>query len=101
VLAADVACCVQPGEGDGIHRNDHDGVSREPPAKVSAREFAEAGGTTHQRVIRYLDAWDAAAEAGLVPASATLAPASDPALPEGLARAPGQGTLPRQPHQPG
>jgi hypothetical protein len=34
---------------------------------VSATEFAEKVGTSRPRVVRYLDAWERAAAAGLVP----------------------------------
>ena len=42
--------------------------------KISAREFAKLAGTTHDRVLRYLDAWELAADAGLVPHAAELTP---------------------------
>jgi hypothetical protein len=54
-----------------------------PAWKISARAFARlAGGALHaDTVIRYLKAWDSAADAGLVPPSASLAPDDDPPLP--------------------
>jgi hypothetical protein len=45
--------------------------------KVPAAEFAREAGTTGGRVTRFLDAWDKAAEAGLVPAAATLKPGKE------------------------
>lgn len=45
-----------------------------PVSKVALREFAEASGTTHTRVARYLEAWTRAAEAGHVPAASELSP---------------------------
>lgn len=44
--------------------------------KISATEFAALSDTTHDRVLRYLRAWDAAADDGHVPHSRNLAPAS-------------------------
>ena len=53
--------------------------------KISAREFAKLAGTTHDRVLRYLDAWEAAAKAGEVPPAAELHPGVDVVLPDGEA----------------
>lgn len=49
--------------------------------KVSARAFAEQSGTSADRVLRYLDAWDRAAEAGHVPPAADLRPGIEFDLP--------------------
>lgn len=93
VFAADVACCVRPGgAGQGGPRNDdRSGRTGDRQRKVSARLFAELAGqarrsigmrgVSHNTVLAYLDAWDRAAGAGLVPPSASLAPDSDPPLP--------------------
>lgn len=42
--------------------------------KVTAREFAEHVGTTTERVLRHLDAWDRAAQQRMCPPSAGLFP---------------------------
>lgn len=42
--------------------------------KTSAQKFARMAGTSADRVLRYLDAWEAAAGAGLVPAANELQP---------------------------
>jgi hypothetical protein len=53
-----VARNVEKGKGeggggtDGSHRRD-----RDSDEKVSARKFASVAGTSHDRVLRYLDAW--------------------------------------------
>lgn len=69
------ACCVQANLGEGAATG-----ARAPDAKASATEFARDCETTHGRVLRFLDAWDKGAAAGLVPASDTLTPADYPAL---------------------
>lgn len=46
-------------------------------AKVSAREFATAAGVSHATVSRYLKAWQAGAESGLVPDAASIQPGDD------------------------
>ena len=55
-------------------------IGANAPIKVSARDFAEAAGTTHQRIMRHLDAWNRAAGKGLCTPSADLTPddATDP-----------------------
>lgn len=45
--------------------------------KVNATEFARRAGTSNDRVLRHLAAWERAAKAGLVPSSTTLHPGSD------------------------
>lgn len=45
--------------------------------KVSAREFAELSGVGKNRVLRYLEAWNLAAEQGIVPKSWSLTPGED------------------------
>lgn len=60
-----VARNVQKGAGGGgthADRNDRYGQG-----KVSAQEFARLSGTSAPRVLRYLDAWERAAEDGHVP----------------------------------
>jgi len=62
-----VACSVERGTG-GPRTASIDAV------KVSAREFAEAAGTSDHRVARYLSAWDRAAELDVVIAAVDLTP---------------------------
>ena len=53
-LGLEVAACVEPGDGQGQRRqprSDHSEV------KVSATEFARQSGTSKERVLRYLKAW--------------------------------------------
>lgn len=57
-----------PKSRDRSNRND---------LKVSASEFAEKSRTSAARVLRYLDAWDRAAAAGVVPVSALLVPGEE------------------------
>jgi hypothetical protein len=45
-----------------------------PLGKLSLREFAERAEVDHKTVARYLDAWNAAADDGLVPSAETLEP---------------------------
>lgn len=47
--------------------------------KVPAAEFARMSGTTAARVLRYLTAWEKAADAGYVPAAVTLTPGAESA----------------------
>jgi hypothetical protein len=73
-----VARSVEKGRGasTGSVRNDrygHDG-------KVSAQEFGRLSGTSAPRVLRYLKAWEQAADAGHVPHAADLKPDSEPGL---------------------
>lgn len=75
-----VARNVEKGSGDGINDRYREGVSRETPSKVSAREFAEQAGTTAARVLRHLEAWDRAAADGIVPPADTLTPGQDVGL---------------------
>lgn len=63
-----VACSVEKDNGNG-NRN-----VRNTSGKVSAREFAEAAGTSAPRVLRYLDGWDNAARKRLVKAASRLTP---------------------------
>lgn len=73
-----VARNVQPGNGQSERgsrrRNDRS------DEKISASKFAELSGTSQPRVMRYLNAWNRAAEAGLVPMSRDLMPGDDPDL---------------------
>jgi hypothetical protein len=45
--------------------------------KVNATAFAKIAGTSNDRVLRHLAAWERAAKAGLVPHAASLTPGSD------------------------
>jgi hypothetical protein len=47
-------------------------VSAETNSKVSATEFARDAGTSNDRVLRYLDAWEMAAADQIVPSAAAL-----------------------------
>lgn len=64
---------AKPGKPDAL-------VTRVTNRKVSAQEFGRRSGTSAPRVLRYLTAWDNAADAGIVPASADLSPGQDIAL---------------------
>lgn len=50
--------------------------------KVTAAEFARVADTSPARVLRYLDAWERAADAGHVPHAADLNPRDDVTLPD-------------------
>jgi hypothetical protein len=83
LFAADVACCVEPNLGEG-GRNLTGAPRASDNGKVSARTFADRAGIgSHDRVLRYLKVWDAAAahDPPLVPPSSTLNPRSEPELP--------------------
>jgi len=69
-----VARNVEPGEGQGRKLRSNL-VSIE--TKISAGEFARRAGTSASRVLRYLEAWDRAAEAGHVPSSSELTPGDE------------------------
>jgi len=74
-----VARSVQPGTGQA------EPFSRSSPhetSKVSAKKFALMAGTTPTRVMRFYKAWERAAQAGIVPAFAALAPGQETVLPE-------------------
>jgi hypothetical protein len=73
-----IACSVEKGKGHGgsAHRRDHDDAE-----KVGAREFAERVGTSADRVLRYLKAWERAAADGVVPDADTLSPADSHDVP--------------------
>jgi antitoxin (DNA-binding transcriptional repressor) of toxin-antitoxin stability system len=78
-FAALVACSVSPGEGNGGDRRSgefqrYDRTAESSTIKVSAARFAERAGTSHQRILRYLDGWKRAADAGIVPAASELQP---------------------------
>jgi hypothetical protein len=80
LLAADVACCVEPGEGQ-IRGLRHVGnLVANDSGKVSARTFAERAGTSHTTVMKYLRTWQAAALQGVVPAAEELTPRDTPVL---------------------
>jgi hypothetical protein len=81
VFAVDVACCVEPGLGEGRPPANTGNAVTSYSGKVSARTFAERAGVSHPTVMRYLRAWERAAGALLVPPAANLRPDSDPPLP--------------------
>lgn len=66
-----VARNVSPGEGGRGNRRGYDS------SKVSARQFAEHAGTSADRVLRYLKAWENAAGDDVVPPAADLVPGQD------------------------
>ncbi|MEU9658756.1 hypothetical protein [Streptomyces chartreusis] len=71
-LAFFVACQVSKG-ADGKQ------AAASRPVKVSAAEFARRSGTSPERVLRYLHAWEAAKEAGVVQfGAADLFPGHEP-----------------------
>lgn len=76
-----VARSVRPGESNGRPpRNWADRATFE--GKVSAREFARMAGTSKGRVLRFLQAWEKAADAELVPYAAELLPGDEHELPD-------------------
>jgi hypothetical protein len=75
-----VARSVEKGEGNGRPPKNLRG--RSGFAKVSAAQFARRSGTTHARVLRYLDAWERAAKAKLVPLATKLLPGAEIELPD-------------------
>lgn len=71
-----VARSVEPGEGAGAHLS-----SRERAGKVSMGEFARlalGGDGARNRVRRYYEAWERAADKGKVPHAADLEPGQEP-----------------------
>lgn len=72
-----VARCVEKGKGTGRPPK---GVKTSSIEKVSAVAFSKSAGTSDDRVLRHLDAWNKAAEAGVVPDAAKLKPGSDPRI---------------------
>lgn len=57
-----VATSVEKGSGDGVNIAYREGVSIETPSKVSARKFSEQSGVSATKVLRYLEAWNRAAD---------------------------------------
>jgi hypothetical protein len=82
VFAADVACCVEPGLGEGRPPANTGAPRASNSGKVSARTFADRAGTTHDRVMRYLRTWMAAAQQGIVDPADELSPQDTPHLPD-------------------
>ncbi|MGW0825116.1 hypothetical protein [Streptomyces sp. NPDC002845] len=70
-FALKVARSVRPG-----------GQAAGETPKVSAKEFAGLAGCSPERVMRYYNAWDKAADDGLVPHFEALAPGEDIELPD-------------------
>lgn len=64
-----VACSVKKDNGHGKRRG------RDVSGKVSGREFADAAATSTDRVLRYLTAWQQAAQRGWVTDADLLTPA--------------------------
>ena len=60
-------------KGTTAHRH----VARATRDKVSAREFGEQAGTSADRVLRYLSAWEHAAADGIVPPAHSLSPGQE------------------------
>lgn len=69
-----VARSVEKGSGQSERGSRHNDCYDE---KVSAQKFATLSGTSAPRVLRYLDAWNRAAEAGHVPVPADLVPGEE------------------------
>lgn len=69
-----VARNVEPGNGEGGDRRSDHRYSRTSGPKVSGNEFARLSGVSRPKVMRYLDAWEAAAHLGHVPHAADLTP---------------------------
>lgn len=76
-----VAACVERGAGGrgktGVSQSRNSG-------KVSGNAFAKLAGTSPDRVLRYLDAWDKAAKADVVPEASGLSLSSRYTLPDSL-----------------
>jgi hypothetical protein len=73
-----VARNVEKGTGTSSGANQHRSVAVATDlGKVSGRTFAEAAGTSADRVLRYLTAWEKAADAGYVPHAASLTPGTE------------------------
>lgn len=70
-----VARNVKTGNGQGQRADLVTAVTKSE--KVSAQAFGRQSGTSAPRVLRYLEAWDAAAAAGVVPPSVTLVPGQE------------------------
>jgi hypothetical protein len=66
-----VACCVEPGNGQGARQPRNE---RYEVGKLSAQEFARRTGTSAPRILRYVDAWAQAAKQRLVASANTLSP---------------------------
>lgn len=71
-LALLVACSVEKQPHGGDRRSSRE---RDLNGKVPASTFAKKAGTTTDRILRHLDAWDKAAAKGWCKASSTLTPA--------------------------
>ena len=76
-----VACSVSPGISTG--NNQHEGVTIVTPSdKVGANAFAKKADTSTPRVMRFLLAWDTAADLGLCVPSGDLTPDDAHTTPE-------------------
>jgi hypothetical protein len=69
-----VARNVQKGKGQGARQPRND---RHEVEKVSATRFGQLAGTSAPRVLRYLAAWEAAADDGYVKHAADLTPGQE------------------------
>lgn len=72
-----VARNVEKGKGHGGDRKSDQRHDRDVDPKVSAQEFGRLSGTSANRVLRHLEAWEAASAAGHVPTSAELEPGQE------------------------
>ena len=70
LLVASCAERAEPGRRSDLAENP-------PGSKLSLRRFAELAECDRATAARYLDAWERAAAAGLVPAAATLKPGQE------------------------
>jgi len=77
-----VARCVEKGKGHGGDRKSDQRRNHDVDLKVGARVFAKAAGTSADRVLRHLEAWNLAAADGVkgIKPSATLSPGDEPKL---------------------
>ena len=75
-----VARRVQPDEGNGVHLPRC--FDRNTFRRISAREFARRSGTTAKRIMAFYQAWQRAADDGLLPAAADLTPGVHVELPD-------------------
>lgn len=74
-----IACSVEKGAGDPSEHTARG--SSTASGKVSATEFAQRAHTDRGRVVRFLTAWEHAADEGRVPGADGLTPVDAPAVP--------------------
>lgn len=77
-IAMLIARCVEPGKEDSGAREKN---AADVDLKCSSRAFADISGVTDRTIRRYLDTWNALADAGEVPHTVDMTPGSDVELP--------------------